>query len=137
MTGLFFLLSFNAELASALDPDSVEDAAQRGRALRSYRMIYAIVAGYLSIVFVAGLMGVRLSAITGLAPDPKAGPVMNDLLDILLTGLLLVGGADRLADALKLFKGEGAKTSHAPIEITGRVILQQEGVKADKAPAGL
>jgi len=104
--------------------------------VKNYRLIYAIVAGYLAIVFVAGLMGVRLSAITGLTPDLKGLPDMNQLLDILLTGLLLVGGADRLADGLKLLRGEGGRGSQAPIEITGKVVLQQEGASVTKVPSG-
>jgi hypothetical protein len=131
VTGLFFLLSYNADLRPVLDPNSIDDPAQKAKAIKDYQLIYAIVAGYLAIVFVSGVMGVRLSAITGLAPDAKAGRAINELLDILLTGLLLVGGADRLAEALKLVKGEGGKGSQAPIEITGKVVLQQESRKED------
>jgi hypothetical protein len=136
VTGLFFLLSFNADLKTVLDPDSIQDPTQRAEALKNYRLIYAVVAGYLAIVFVAGLMGVRLSAITGLAPDLKGLPVMNELMDILITGLLLVGGADRLADALKLLRGESGRASQAPIEITGKVTLQQEGADSAKVSSG-
>ncbi len=137
VTGLFFLLSYNADLRGAvLDPDSIQDPMEKTEALKNYRLIYAVVAGYLAIVFVAGLMGVRFSAITGLTPDLNDMPVMNQLLDILLTGLLLVGGADRLSDALKLLKGEGGRASQAPIEITGKVVLQQEAANAVEGSGG-
>ena len=133
VTGLFYLLSYNSELRALLDPDSVENPALKAGATRLYRLIYAVCAGYLGIIVVAGVMGIRLSKIAGLELDPQAGPATSDLLDILITGLLLTGGADRLAEGLKLYSGSPAKPAQAPIEITGKVVLEQETARAERA----
>jgi hypothetical protein len=132
VTGLFFLLSYNTELRMILDPNSIEDPEAKESGAKLYRLIYAVCAGYLGIVIVAGVMGIRLSKIAGLELDPNAGPVMGSMLDILVTGLLLVGGADRLADALKLYGDKDSKPQ-APIEITGRVVLEQGAAKIERA----
>lgn len=135
VSGLFYLLSYNGELRTILDPDSVEDPSEKAAAMKRYRIVYAVCGGYLGIVVVAGSMGVRLSRIAGLELDPQAGTVTTTLLDILITGLLLTGGADRLADALKLFGGKESKAPPAPIEITGRVVLEQAPTKTETAHA--
>ena len=132
VTGLFFLLSFHPDLRAVLDPDSLPDPAAKEDATRLCRLIYAVCAGYLSIVIVAGMMGIRLSKITGLELDPNAGSVMSTMLDVVVTGLLLIGGADRLAEALKLYGGKESKPQ-APIEITGKVVLEQGAVKLERA----
>ncbi|MGA3040629.1 MAG: hypothetical protein ABSF54_07560 [Bryobacteraceae bacterium] len=113
VTGMFYLLSFNSELSAILDPDA-----------KLHRLIYAVCAGYLGVVVVAGVMGVRLSKISAIPLDSSAGPAVSNLLDVLITGLLLAGGADRLAEALKLLAGE-VKPVKAPIEITGKIVLEQ------------
>jgi hypothetical protein len=129
VTGFFFLLSFNPDLRSILEPDSVKDPDAKAEAQRVYRLIYAIFAGYLGTIVFAGEMGHRLSSITGVALNPKAGDAWGTFLDILLTGLLLAGGADRLADAMKLRAGREEKQPKTPIEITGKVVLEQAGAK--------
>jgi hypothetical protein len=119
VTGLFFLLSFSDDLRPLL----VEDPAHpNDRAARARRLIYAIVAGYLGIVVVAGILQVRLfdmAAPMGAKPNP--------LVDALLTGMILAAGADRIADIVKSF-GTGAvaakKPEDKPVEITGRLILE-------------
>lgn len=131
VTGLFFLLSFVPELRPIVDPESIEDPAAKASAMRNYRVLYAIVAGYLATVVLAGQLGIRLSAITGLLPDAKSGEGWSSFLDILLTGLLLVGGADRLSEALKLAVGGDEKKSKTPIEITGKVVLEQGAAKTE------
>jgi hypothetical protein len=111
VTGVFYLLSYNPELKAILDPQSAE-------ATRLYQLVYGICAGYLGIVIVAGVMGIRISKIAGIPLDANVSPIMNSLLDVPVTGLLLTGGADRLAEGLKLF-GE-RKTLKEPIEIKGK-----------------
>ena len=130
VTGMFYLLSFNADLRATLDPDSLSDPTARAAAARLYRLVYSVCAGYLGIVIVAGVMGIRLSKIAAIPLDSSLGPVMGNALDVLVTGLLLVGGADRLAEALKLFGGD-IKPAKEPIEITGKVVLEQSLAKVD------
>ncbi|HTS24596.1 MAG TPA: hypothetical protein VMH81_01900 [Bryobacteraceae bacterium] len=127
VTGIFFLLSFSPDLRSTLEPGPADDPEQK----RLYRVIYTIFAAYLGTVVFAGFMRHRLSTLIGTPPKTAWG----DLLDVLVTGLLLAGGADRLADALKLMTGGEVKPNQAPIEITGKVVLEQSG-RADAAHAG-
>jgi hypothetical protein len=124
VTGTFYLLSFNSELQAILDPDSVSDPGAKAAAAKLYRLIYSVCAGYLGIVIVAGVMGMRFSKIAGIPLEVSGGPVMGNVLDVLITGLLLVGGADRIAEALKLYGGD-TKPEKTPIEITGKVSLEQ------------
>ena len=130
VTGIFYILSYSRELRPILDPDSIPDPESRADAAKLYRLIYSVCAGYLGIVVVAGEMGIRLSKISGIPADVAGGPVMGNVLDVVVTGLLLVGGADRLAEALKLFGGD-TKPAKAPIEITGKVVLEQNAAKID------
>jgi len=131
VTGLFFLLSYNAELRTILDPNTLEDPVAKASAAKLYRLVYTVCTGYLGIVVVAGVMGIRLSRIAGLELDPNAGPITSSMLDILITGLLLAGGAERLAEALKLYGDKDSKPRQAPIEITGKVVLEQGAVKVE------
>jgi hypothetical protein len=94
------------------------------------RLTYAIVAGYLGTVIFVAQSGIRLSAITGLAPDAKSDPIFSGWLDILFTGLLLSGGADRLAEGLKLLSEGGKKESKSPTKISGKVVLEQGAANA-------
>ena len=102
----------------------------QGRAAKLNRLVYSVCAGYLGIVIVAGVMGIRLSKIAAIQLDSSLGPVTGNALDVLVTGLLLVGGSDRLAEALKLFGGD-TKPAKEPIEITGKVVLEQSLAKVD------
>jgi hypothetical protein len=58
---------------------------------------------------------------------------VNPWLDIVVTGLILMGGADRTEQILKTL---GASTSPAPaskpppIEVTGRLIIDEQGRKS-------
>jgi hypothetical protein len=132
VAGIFFLLSYDPELRGMLDPESIKDLTGKTEALRTYRVLYTMFAAYLGTVVLAGHLGHRLSTITQVLPKTEGG--WNTLLDILVTGLLLAGGADRLAEALKLTTGMGDdKKSKTPIEITGRVVLEQSGPKAGPA----
>lgn len=130
VTGFFFLLSFSGDLRPLL----VEDSARTNdRASRARRLIYAVVAGYLGIVVVAGILGVRLFEIAAPA-DVKPNP----LVDTLLTGMILAAGADRLSEIVKSFAspGEaGKKPEDKPIEITGRLTVDIPGkLPVDSSP---
>jgi hypothetical protein len=119
--GLFFLLAYSDDLRPLIDADS-SGAALDPLAARTRRLIYALAGGYLGTVVIAGIMGVRLFEVVQIAMPEKP----NALVDTLLTGLILAAGADRLAEALKLF-GEGSaagKKNEQPIEITGRLVLE-------------
>jgi len=120
VNGLFFLLSFSDDLRPLVseDPAHPDEGAARTR-----RLIYGLVAGYLGVVVVAGILKVRLFEIIQFTPAPDGKP--NAMLDTLLTGLILAGGADRLSELVKSFSGEGKKGGEKPIEITGKLVLEQ------------
>ena len=123
VNGLFFLLSFNDDLR----PLVTEDAAHPNeRASRTRRLIYAMLSGYLGIVIIAGILKVRLFEMTAASALGDARP--NALVDTLLTGMILAGGADRLSEILKAYGGASGsekKSAERPIEITGRLVLDQ------------
>jgi hypothetical protein len=137
VTGLFFLLSYSNELQPLVAEDSSGGRPRDDRAAKTRRLIYALTGGYLGTVIIAGILNVRLFAMTKFAVSPDQTP--SPLLDTLMTGLILAGGADRLAEALKLFSGGSApeKKSDHPIEIIGRLVLEQASdATGDKAQTG-
>jgi hypothetical protein len=132
VTGLFFLLSFSDELRPLIgeDPAHPDEHATRVR-----RLIYALVAGYLGIVVIAGILKVRLFEMMQTTAIGDVKP--NALVDTLLTGLIMAGGADRLAELLKAYGGGGEKKGgDKPIEVTGKLVLEQAaGAAAGSKPA--
>ena len=136
--GSFFLLDFNPGWRKfSPDPDLIEDKEARAAAERKRKVIYALLVGFLGTVVVAWYLHIRLLGMTNMIPadpapdDPKAFAFQpRALLDILLTGLIFVAGADRLSEALKLLGGPGVEhagskpASAQPIEITGKLILE-------------
>jgi len=135
VAGLFFLLSYSDSLRPLIGESVVQAPIRNEGAARTRRLLYALFAGYLGIVVIAGILNVRLSALTKLPGG--ANPLSNPLLDTLMTGLIVAAGADRVADALKLFGAPGAekKTEH-PIEITGKLVLEQPEEKAQGTASG-
>jgi hypothetical protein len=126
VAGLFFLLSYSEELRDFLDPSSVEDPSERAAALRNYRLLYAIFGGYLGTVVLAGYMGVRVFSTGAVQGAEFIG--QYPLLDILVTGLILLGGADRLSEALRLLgsgSGSIATSKDKPLELTGKFVVER------------
>src|SRR6266849_81197 len=74
-------------------------------ASKKYQVWYFCIAGILAIFVIAYWGNVRILAAVGYPPDP------NPVLDALLTGIVLVGGAERLATMLKLPGAAGAGPS--------------------------
>lgn len=72
----------------------------------------------------------------GVSPSPSPGPgatvqvsqSLFSFLDIVFTGLLLMGGADTISRVLKLPGVSGAESpSPRPVEITGKLTLEERG----------
>jgi hypothetical protein len=139
VAGLFFLLSFSGDLRPLLVEDPEHPNA---RSARTRRLIYAMVAGYLGVVVIAGILNVHLfemAAPVDIAPASDATATAlavvhpSRLLDILLTGMILAAGADRISDIVKSF-GSGAdvarKSEDKPLTITGKLILERPGGQA-------
>jgi TctA family transporter len=104
VTALLFLLSF-----VRLAPDRAADE-------RKYKLMYYCLAGVLGIVVLAYYGQVRVLTALGIQIEP--------LIDTLLTGIVLVGGADRIAEFLKAPGAAPQKQEAQPIEITGKLYFQ-------------
>ena len=132
VAGLFFLLSYSSDLRKILDPSTFSDPEKEAGAMRNYRLIYSILGGYLGTVVMAGYMNIRLFGSTEVPGTEFIGKY--PLLDIVLTGLVLLGGADRLADALRMLGSSGvAKEKDGPIEIKGRLVLEQSTGRSESS----
>jgi hypothetical protein len=114
VTATMFVLSF---AFPALDPGSIEGPGARASAEKLYKLVYVTIAGVLALVVVAHYGGVRILSALGMASDP--------MLDTILTGIVLVGGSDRIAGLLKLPGAPDAeRAAPPPIQITGRLTLE-------------
>jgi hypothetical protein len=159
VTGLLFLLGFNKKWAKwCPDPKLIEETAPRIAAERRQKLAYFLLAGFFGIIVLAGLGHVRILTAMGLRPEPAvvtsatvtptgASPSPSpapaatlgisqslfSFLDILFTGLLLMGGADSISRVLKLPGVPGAESPPPrPIEITGKLTLEERG-SADRS----
>lgn len=117
--GALFALSF-VPFWQKLVPRA-PDTAPNPAAAKKQRLAYVLMASLLAVVVLGWLGRVRMLAALGFAR-------VDPLIDTLFTGLLLVGGADRTEAILQKLGagagGEAAKTSAPPVEITGRVVLE-------------
>jgi len=108
------------------DPSSIADESDRRRAEKKQKVVYFILAATLGVVVLAWLGNIRiLSAV--LHSSGSTQPTVNPILDTIVTGLLLTGGADRLAQFLKAPGEAGAQKGESkPIQITGKLVLDDE-----------
>lgn len=120
VTGALFLLSFSGQWARRFpDPDAVIDPAERVRARNRQKLLYFCFAAVLAVPVLAGYGRVRILAALGFPT--------NALFDVILTGLILVGGSDRVADILKLPGARGAeKPEPKPITIQGTLVVEEK-----------
>jgi len=139
VTGILFLLSYRKSWrASFRDPASMPPGPKQVEAARKYKLLYGTMAAFLGVVVIAGYLKIRLLELMGLiTPDPvtaaaatTAAPFpTKQIFDALITGLLLTGGAERVAEILKMMgPGEAgaAKSQPKPIEVTGRLVLEKD-----------
>jgi hypothetical protein len=118
VTGSLFLLSFVKYWTKYFpDPATLQPDA-RLAAERMLKLAYFGLSGFLGIALLSGYGKLRIFSVSGF-PDV---PVW---LDTVVTGLVLVGGADRMAALLNAGGPFGEhKTSHQPIEISGKITLE-------------
>ena len=128
VTGALFLLSFSDRWTRRFpDPDAVIDPAERVRARNRQKLLYFCFAAVLALPVLAGYGRVRILAALGFPT--------NAVFDVILTGLILVGGSDRVADILKLPGARGAeKPEPKPITIQGTLVVEERPRTGD-APA--
>ena len=124
VTGLLFLLSMIKPWTRLFpDPGTITDTVAQHIAIKKHKLLYFVLSGFLAIVVLAGYGGIRIFTALGFkGEDPYFW-----ILDTIVTGLVLVAGADRIAGFMKLAGGSGPEPSSAqPIEITGKLVLQEE-----------
>jgi hypothetical protein len=112
---MLFLLAFWPPWSARItDPDEPDASAA---AKRGYRLAYLALSALLSTVVLAWYGGVRIFSALGFVG-------INPLLDALVTGLIVVGGAERTESILKGVGGGGGESSStAPVHVTGTVVM--------------
>ncbi len=128
VNALLFVLTFlRAWQRRFPDPRTVEDHAERARAENIQKLAYVVFSAFFAIPVLAYFGNIRI--LEGL--NVPAEPV----LDVLVTGLILVGSSDFIGRLLQLTGGYGGETSTSrPVEITGTLVLEQStGERADKS----
>ncbi len=131
VSGILFLLSYRKQWRVRFpDPASMPPGEAQTEAARKYKLLYGAFAAFLAVVVIAGYLKIRLLQLMGLiVVDPAVNFSITKLCDALLTGLLLVGGAERLSELIKFMGAPAdasAKSPPKPIEITGRLVLEKD-----------
>ena len=127
VTALLFALSYVKAWARAFpDPSLANDAEERVGAEKKQKLAYFTCAALLAIGVLGWFGNIRIFNALGIAN-------MNQILDIIATGVILIGGSDQIAALLlKLSDASGKnKAAARPIEITGKIVLK--GAADDKA----
>ena len=107
------------------DPSSLPDESDRRRAEKKYKVVYFILAATLGVVVLAWLGNIRI--LSAMLHSTGSTQPVNPILDTIVTGLLLTGGADRLAQFLKAPGEAGTQRAESkPIQITGKLVLDDE-----------
>ncbi len=127
VVGLLFLFGFLPGWKRAFpEPALLADPGARAGAERKRKLIYFVFAGVLAGLFLAGYGQDRILKAAGFS--------INPILDTIMTGLILMGGADRMTELLKMVGVQNAEKLEAParpIEITGRLILEEPADKVE------
>ncbi len=150
-----FLLSFNhAWSRRCPDPGFQEPGRSKLEAEKKQKLIYLIMAVVLSLLVILSFGRMSLLPALGVEypqnvpTDPTAAQTVTDtkspgkrnttlqnvparfvILDIFLTTLLLVGGADRMGHLVKMIGGAGSlgteKPEPQPLLVTGKLTLEE------------
>jgi len=115
---LLFMLSFWTRWATAF-PESSQS--------KRSKLVYFLFAGVMGVLVIGWFGQVRILGAVGFN-------TVNPYLDMLITGFVLVGGADRTEDILRRIGASGSAATGStsmgasqPIEITGRLVLDDQG----------
>lgn len=132
VSGVLFLLTWTHIVT---DPATAKDAGARFLAERWYKVWYYALAGVLAIVVMAYLGNVHLlRAMLPAVSDASNSPFLS-VLDTLVTGLALMGGAERLSALLKGAAPEKADAPVLPVEVRGKLTLEDGGTTRVAKPA--
>jgi hypothetical protein len=120
VTGILFLLSFVPGWQRAFPaPTTVNDPDRRIVAEKHYKLVYFTFAAVVGGFVLAYWGNVQLLNAIGFKT--------TRFIDTVITGLLLMGGAERLSGVIKL-PGERRveKAPAQPIQVTASVVLEQQ-----------
>ncbi len=109
----------------------------RRRAEKKHKLLYFFFAGILAILVLLAQGDLRILAALGVglgAPTTAALSFLNaELLDTVVTGIALIGGAERIAEtSIQNMAGkpeEVEKEAPPPIEVTGRLTVEEAVLK--------
>ena len=106
----------------SIDPGMVADASARGGAERRRSFAYFTLAFVLALVLTG--FG-KLRVLNAVGVDTTWG------FDVILTALILVGGADRVADFLKApgSRGGGDRGGDRPVQVSGTLVVEDAAAK--------
>jgi hypothetical protein len=130
--GLLFALSYWGMWARRFPDPELDDVRSSPRIQRNQKLIYFLFAASLGMIAIGWFGRVRILGALGFTN-------VNPWLDILVTGLILAGGADRTEQVLKSLGASGSQADakpSAPIEITGRLIIDEQGKNETGAERG-
>ena len=129
-----FLLSFLGRWVHWLDDAAnLEDETERLKAIKRQKLAYSLIAATFGIVFVWSFEEIRvLKLLIGSSPDNN--------LDFFITWMTVLGGSDFVGRILSISGigdiGGGSSSNTQPIEITGKLTLENAGRNEDKVPPG-
>ncbi len=121
VVGLLFAFSFVPLWTKYFpDPATMEKSIPQKVAKKKQKLMYYVFGALLGGAVLAWFGNIRIFHALGV---PDANPIV----DCVMTGLVLVAGADRLAGILKLPGAAQPEAAPArPIEITGRLTLDSD-----------
>jgi hypothetical protein len=128
--GLLFVLSYSSAWSRQFPDPAFNNGPISAEAERNRRLIYFVLAGSLGMIALGWVGQVRILSALGFTN-------VNRWLDILVTGLILAGGAERTEQVLKSLGASGPSTEAAskePIEIRGKLTIEGEGKTAIVGP---
>ena len=124
--GVLFALSYSSAWARRFPEPALNNGPISADAERNRRLIYFVLAGSLGMIALGWVGQVRILSALGFTN-------VNRWLDILVTGLILAGGADRTEQVLRSLGASSPSaeaTSKEPIEIRGKLTIEGEGKTA-------
>lgn len=115
--GFLFLLIF---FGSIHNPVLIADEQKRIRAEQVNALLYTLLAAVLGLVVLAYFGKIRILQSLGFQG-------VKDWLDMLVTGLLLTGGAEQIGRILEIYGDRGVeKPAPRPVEVRGTLTLEEE-----------
>lgn len=110
------------------DVRTVTEPAERAVAEQRHKLLYVVLAAILAIGVLAYFGKIRILQGLNVSVDP--------VLDIVVTGLILIGGSDFVGRLLDMSGAYGGEKSMAgrPIEVTGTLTLQDNSDRPARRP---